>query len=203
MNKITTLYPIDPQNPYGAVYGSKEKKLKTKKLRRILACVLILLFLSSSILGVFVSGFIPITSLLEIKEPIGCIEKLNKRKIYNNIPEIAAIKSIDKIKYEVFLSNCTISEINNNYASRLENEGYSLYQEGTSDKGFGMLYYKAYIKGFTAVVIMYLDQTIFLNQINYPQIINNKIDYNEIRNFVLYSTGSIFDFQDLLKELNI
>lgn len=164
------------------------KKRKNKKLMKISLSVILILSLILSIFYIaYAMGYIPILAFLEIKAPTGNAVELSNYEIQSNFPEFNNINGLDKIKYSFYKTDETIENIKNNYQKRLKDEGYSLKIDGSeiiNDKSY---FYYAYIKGFTAVVFILSD------------------DLSEIikeDNLVFYSTGSVFDFKNIIGNID-
>ncbi len=164
------------------------KKRKNKKMIKIFLSIFIILSLILSIFLIsYIMGYIPILTFLETKAPIGNPVEISKYEIQSNFPEFNNIKGLEKIKYCFYKSDATIKNIKNNYQERLKNEGYSLLIDGSKTINGNTFFYYGYIKGFTAVA--------FILSNDFSDIIGENT-------LVFYSTGSVFDFKDILGNIN-
>jgi hypothetical protein len=140
------------------------------------------------LLGIFGSfaynaGFIPINEFLEIQEPIGKTEEIDINESLNKYPEIKDVPYIDKLKYKIFGSDEPLDDVANDYKNKLKNKGYRVLYEGIVYRKEIPFQYYGFIKGFTAVgIIMTSDKNVSLNH----------------ETMVLYSTGSAFDYRNLI-----
>jgi hypothetical protein len=114
------------------------------------------------------------------------INPMENYSIFNQISEsIKDIDGIEKINYEIFITNNSMQNILEYYTNQLENEGYSLNLEysGITPSEYYELNYYTYIKGLNGVVIF--------------------IKTHEKLTWVLYSNGNILDYQDIINNLEI
>lgn len=161
---------------------------RLKKRRRNIMKFLVIFFsiiISLSICGsiAYNAGFIPIKNFLEIQKPIGKVEEIDIDKSLEKYTEIKDIPYIDKLKYKLYGTDKTIDAVANDYKKKLEKEGYQSLYEGIVYKKDIPFQYYGFLKGFTAVgIIITSDKNITLNH----------------ETMVLYSTGSTFDYRNLL-----
>jgi len=134
------------------------------------------------------AGYIPITQIMDTKEPVGyqpvcssCIEE-NYRDIISEIP------NLNKIKYNVYISTSNHLEIVQDYNDRLKDEGYQLETSGEKNFRNITIYYYGFIKGITAVGIAIVKGS----QLGFP----------EAESFILYSTGNVMDYQAIINWYN-
>ena len=175
------------KNPFNKVVKNKPEAKKSffnpkKTFYLILCFVIVGIVLSSS----FNAGYIPVKSFLEIKEPIGAVAEINIEETVEkySLP-IDEIPTFENVKYKIYGSKQGKPVIEADYIDELKNEGFSLeYRGDKTVKGFDLNYY-GFIKGLTAVVIIMTSDNIYIN------------DYNTL---VLYSTGSVFDYVEILKD---
>lgn len=193
------------------------KKQKTKK--RIFSVIIISLLLFSTIGALLNLGYIPVTALQPIRKPVGNTQSINIEKYMDDLPEIEQkqnnsetekqdvnnteknleqdtqevpelnyIKALDKIKYEIFTTDATINTVISNYKNELKKDGYKLeYNKIKTTKGI-----KVHCLGFTknllAVGIMITDDA---------------RDILKQETVVIYSTGSVFEYQELMQRYKI
>ena len=175
------------KNPFNKIVENRPETKKSffnpkKTFYLILCFVVIGIVLSSS----FNAGYIPVKRFLEIKEPIGVIAEINiEETIEKYSLPVGAIPTFEKVKYKIYGSNQRKPVIEADYIDELTNEGFILeYRGGKTVRGFDLNYY-GFIKGLTAVVVIMTSDNIYIN------------DYNTL---VLYSTGSVFDYAEILKD---
>jgi len=187
---VSVYTPKDCKIVNNASEKTIKKEPKTKKtffspkktFYLILCFVVIGVVISSS----FNAGFIPVKSFLEIKEPIGIISEINIEETVEkySLP-VKEIPIFDNVKYKIFTSTQAKNVIEADYIDELKSEGFELKYSGVKNiKGFN-LRYCGFIKGITAVVIVMTSDNVYIN--NYETL-------------VLYSTGSVFDYAEILKE---
>jgi len=159
------------------------KRKKSKKFYVSLFSIFIIF--TAALLTSYNAGFVPIDILLDIKEPSGVVSEVSYAKIKNYYPITESIPDINNIKHKIFQSSEEISVIVDNYANELTKEGYSLKYSGVKGiKGIDVHYY-AYIKGITAAVIL---------------LTKEKLDIFNSNTLVLYSTGNVFSYKDIVNK---
>jgi hypothetical protein len=164
-------------------FKTKKSFFGFKKTSCLITCLVITtIILSYS----FNAGYIPIKYFLEIKEPIGNTTEINIEEAAEKYSfPISPIPVFNNVKYKIFGTDQRISIIEEYYMNELKNDGFKLEYIGTENiKGFDLSYY-GFTKGITAVVIIMSTDDIY-------------IDHYET--LVLYSTGSIFDYSEILRE---
>jgi hypothetical protein len=132
----------------------------------------------------FNRGFIPIGEFLEIQEPIGNLQEIEIEEYLDKFPEIKNISAIKKLKFKTYITNESIAKVRNNYIERLENNGYNFIYEGNIIKSGISYQYCGFLKGFTLIGIVMTS--------------NSNIKY-ENETMVLYTTGSVFDYNKIIK----
>lgn len=163
-------------------------KERLKNRRRNIVKLLIIFISITILLGIcgsiaYNAGFIPIKEFLEVQEPIGDAEEIDIDEPIKKYPEIKDIPYIDKLKYKIYGTNESIDAVANDYKIKLENNGYRVLYEGKVYKKEIPFQYYGFLKGFTAVgIIMTSDKNVSLNH----------------KTMVLYSTGSAFDYRNLI-----
>ncbi len=165
-------------------FNEKTGYNRRRKIVKVLA-----LFVTVTVLlgiGGFVTynaGFIPIKELLETQEPIGNTEEINIDEYMDEYPEIKNIPNLDNLKYKAYETDESIDAVANDYKLKLENDGYSIKYEGTVYKRGIPFQYYGFLKRFTAVgIIMTSDVNVTFG--------------NETK--VLYTTGSIFEYREIM-----
>jgi len=165
-------------------YYNKRLKNRRKNIMKFLIIffsIILLLGICGSI--TYNSGFIPIKKFLEIQKPIGKAEEIDIDEPMKKYPEIKNIPYIDTLKYKVYGTDKTIDAVADDYKGKLEKEGYQSLYEGIVYKKDIPFQYYGFLKGITAVgIIMTSDKNISLNH----------------ETIVLYSTGSAFNYRNLL-----
>ena len=176
---------IATKNPNNTFVKKETKKpnFNIKRTSYLIACLVITgIILTSS----FNAGYLPIKQFLEIKEPIGISEEIDiKEAIEKYSLPLDSIPSFDGVNYKIYATDQIKPVIEADYKDELTTEGFNLKYMGVKNiKGFD-LYYYGFIKGITAVFI----------------IINTDQTYNEdYKTLVLYSTGNVFDYAEILKD---
>ena len=175
-------------NTYGEEhfsYCEERFKKRRKNVLKILA-VFIIIIVFVGIFGpvAFNAGYVPIRRFMSVKKPIGGAEEINIDEHINKHPEIKEIPYIDKFKYQVFGINRSIDDVENEYKRKLGSEGYNLLYEGVAYKDEIPLNYYGFIKGLTGVgIVITSDKNFTLNY----------------ETMVLYTTGSVIDYRNILK----
>jgi hypothetical protein len=155
---------------------TKPKNKLSKKLVVLSVCTFLLLltfFISYSF------GFIPIG--LSVIEPIGNVKTVNVEDLIEELPSMADMPNLDKIEYEAYDTDESISNICESYQNKLISEGYSLRYSGTVELDGVTFDVYGYLKGLTAVGILTTDEI--------------TDDYDSL---VLYATGNAMDFREIL-----
>ena len=153
-------------------------KNKFNKILTILSVgtiVLLLIFFMT-----FSFGFIPIG--LSVIEPIGNVKTVNVEDLIEELPSMADMPNLDKIEYEAYDTDESVSNITENYQDKLVSEGYSLKYSGTVELDGVTFNVYGYLKGLTAVGILTTDEI--------------TDDYDSL---VLYATGNALDFKEILE----
>jgi len=168
-------------NPY---FNSNSLKRRNKKIMKIFAISIIVII----ILGIFGSvvynaGYIPIKRFMPVKKPIGDAEEINIDEHINKHPEIRNFPYINRLKYKIFGTNRSIKAVINDYKKKLGDEGYKLLYDGVVYKDDIPLQYYGFLKGLTGIGIILTDDE------------NVTLNYETM---VLYSTGSILDYREIL-----
>jgi hypothetical protein len=164
-----------------SVNQNKEKNHK-KRFTVVFICFIILI---PALATSYNAGFLPISQLLEIKEPIGNFKEITLSGIAEKYHIIESIPELNKIKHNIYTTDEKLSIVSKCYILEIENEGYNLKHEGTKNiEGFNV-HYLGFIKGITAIVILMTD---------------DNIDINNINTFIIYSTGSIFDYKQMFEK---
>ena len=170
------------------IYRKTNKKISTKpksakrRIETIGALCIVLLILCAS--G-YQAGFTPLKSLLKVYEPIGVTGEINIDDCVDMIPAIANTPSIDKLKHKLFTSDRSVNEIALNYKQRLEKKGYKLEYVGKETIRGVTVDYFGFVRGITAVgIIMAEDGANMFGS----------------GTFVLYSTGGIFAYKELIDQ---
>ena len=167
------------------VYYSENKNKKRRVIKRYFSVTLVLLLLLFGVFFGYCSGYIPVTALMETKEPIGNVEELGVGIFARYYPKVANNPVLDKFKYSIYGTDESFSVVMDDYDERLSSEGYSLEDnEVERINGLKVRTY-GYVKGFTGVGIIVLAYTRLI------------FGYKTV---VLYSTGSVFDYKGLLDE---
>ena len=162
----------------------KRSKIHRRNIMKLLAIFISIIVL----LGIFGSiaynaGFIPVKEFLEVQEPIGKAEEINIDEPMKKYPKLKDIPYIDKLKYKVYGTDEPLDVVANDYKEKLENDGYHVLYEGIIYREETPFQYYGFIKGFTAVgIIMTSYKNVSLNHTT----------------MVLYSTGSAFDYRNLI-----
>lgn len=153
----------------------------------ILAGVLLIIVLASMIV-VIREGYIPVSDALEIRTPTGNAREIQS-VIDSNYPEstdplstineiIEDVPNVDKINYDIFETDVSYHDVYETYRSQLTNDGFSEKNEYSgyiTHKGNDFHYY-TFLKGIVAVVI--------------------GTTPTETGCIVLYTTGSVFDYEE-------
>ncbi len=162
---------------------NKDTKNKKRKTRFYTSIFIAFFIISTILVTSYNTGYLPVNSLLEIKEPSGRYTEIKYSEIERNYPITNAIPEIKDIKNKLYESDENIRVISENYKKDLLNEGYKLEYNGVENiKGINVHYY-GYIKGITAVVIL---------------ITSDNIDTFDSDTLVLYSTGNIFSYKNII-----
>jgi len=170
-------------NSSSIIYYSENKKKKRRVIRRYVSVVVVLMVILLSVSFAYGAGYIPITALLETKEPAGNAVELNVGMFAKFYPNVLNNPELDKFKYSAYGTDVSYSVVIEDYEQRLSDEGYSLEYDGDERiNGLKARNY-GYVKGFTGVGIVIISNTRFL------------FGHNTI---VLYSTGNVFDYKSLL-----
>ncbi len=170
-----------------ANYTFTEERINKRKknfIKLFAVSVIIIIFLGICGSVAYNSGYIPIKRFMAVKRPIGEAEEINIDEHMNKHPEIREFPYIDKIKYKVFGTNRSINAVANDYKKKLGNEGYKVLYEGVAYKDEIPFQYYGFIKGLTGVgIIITSDENVTLNY----------------ETMVLYTTGSAFDYREILR----
>ncbi len=154
-------------------------KVKNKKI--ILLIILSVIIPSSIFVYLYSTNYLPFSN--ETKQPAGNIESINVQKYFEDHPEIKEMPNLNKINYNAWRTNLTIKQLVDSYKQDLLKEGYDLQYENTIILDGKEYYVLGFIKGLTAVGILISRNTINMN--NY---------YSEI----IYATGNILDFNEII-----
>lgn len=121
---------------------------------------------------------------LETLAPTGNCTMISINQIADKYPVInkwlSDLPGINEIKYTVYETSASVSQVIADYHSRLSSKGYDLIDNGTVF-AYGIPFtYRAYLKGATAVGIVITDyimnhDTIVLYTTGYGQIYKDKI----------------------------
>jgi len=164
-------------------HKSFEIKNNRKKLKIVVAIILILSIVGAIGSLAYSAGFIPLVGFLDVTEPPGYYVELNTEDFIEQYPEINDMPNLDKIKYKAYGSDESVDYIANYYKEKMEKEGYKLIQEGTAYlDGKNFLYY-GFLKGLTAVGILLASGA------------DQAISHNTM---VIYTTGSALDYKEIL-----
>ena len=159
------------------------KKKNHKKRYAVFFIIFIILIPALSVS--YSAGYIPISQFLEIKEPIGDFKEITLSIIAQKYPVVKSIPELNKIKHKMYKTDEELLIVTKCYKIQIENEGYELKYEGTENiEGFNV-HYLGFIKGLTAIVIL---------------MTNDGIDIKETDTFVIYSTGSVFDYKQMFEK---
>ena len=156
-----------------------------RKTAKILITSVIVIIVAGAISGVaYNAGFLPITGLLNVKEPAGSsIVSLNIESYMEMCPELADMPNLDHIKYEAFGTDVSTSVVIDEYTRQLEAEGYHVEYEGTVEMDESSFQFVGFLKGLTAVGIIVVDEH------------TEDIGHDTV---VLYATGNALDFKEIL-----
>jgi hypothetical protein len=180
---MSAKYENGVTNSNSIIYYSENKKKKRRIIKRYISVIIVLIVILSSVSIAYAAGYIPITAFLEIKKPIGNAVELNVDMFAKFYPKISNNPEIDKFKYSIYGTDASYSAIMQDYEKRLSIEGYSLEYNGDERiNGLKARNY-GYVKGFTGVGIV---------------VISNARPLFGHVTIVLYSTGSVFDYKDIL-----
>jgi hypothetical protein len=173
-------YKIEKPNDKKNIFCKKTKINHKKRFAVFFICFIILIpILATS----YNAGFLPISPLLPIKEPIGNAKEITIAKIGEKYPVVKSIPEINSLKHGMYSTDEAISIVSNCYILEIEGEGYGLKYEGEKNiKGFNV-HYLGFIKGLTAVVILMTD---------------DDIDIGKDNTFVIYTTGSVFEYKSMI-----
>ena len=161
----------------------KPKTIHKRKIAKILVIGIIVLVIIGAVSGIaYNNGFIPITGLMSVKEPIGNAVALNADSYIEAYPELEDIPNLDKIKYKIYGTDESASIIANDYKQKLQKEGYSVKYAGTVELEEMSFEFTGYLKGLTVVGIITSED-------------GEEFGYNTI---VLYTTGSALDYMEIL-----
>jgi len=175
---------VEKQKPKKTFLLKKPKISKKFHRKKLIAFFVLFTILIPVITVTHSAGYIPISSLMEIKEPIGNYQEITYSKILSIYPVLNSIPELDKIKHKLFSTDEDMSIVSSSYKFELEREGYELKYQGTETiKGVDVKYI-GFVKGLTAVVILLTDED---------------IDFSKAKTYVVYSTGSIFDYKDMIQ----
>ncbi len=169
------------------IYNKTNKKISTRPKctkRRIgtigVLCIVLLILCASG----YQAGFIPLKSLLVVREPMGVTGEINMDECIEMTPAIANIPSINRLKHKLFTSDKSINIVALDYKQRLEKRGYRLEYVGKENiRGITVSYF-GFVRGITAIgIIMTEDENSLLGS----------------GTLVLYTTGSVFAYNRILK----
>jgi len=167
------------------VYYSENKNKKKRVIRKYFSVTLVLLLLLVGVFFSYCSGYIPVTALMETKEPVGNVKELGVGIFARYYPKVVNNPVLDKFKYSIYGTDESFSAVVDDYDERLTSEGYSLeYKDVERVNGLKVRSY-GYVKGLTGVGIVVLT--------------NVRLFFGH-KTVVLYSTGSVFDYNSLLDE---
>ena len=91
--------------------------------------------------------------------------------------------NLDKLEYKAFDTDASVSDVVDDYHSKLNNDGYHLEYSSTVELDGTTFEVRGYLKGLTAVAILTTDETI------------ENYDFGSL---VLYATGNALDFREIL-----
>jgi hypothetical protein len=170
-----------------ANYTFTEKRMNKRKrnvikLFAVSVTILIILGICGSV--AYNSGYIPIKRFMAVKRPIGEADEINIDEHINKHPELKEFPYLDKIKYKVYGTNRSTDTVSKDYKRQLGKEGYKVLYEGKAYKDEIPFQYYGFLKGLTGVgIVITSDENITLNY----------------ETMVLYTTGSAFDYREILR----
>jgi len=162
---------------------NKKFKITNKKIKIVVAAVIILSIVGAIGSLAYSAGFIPITGFLDINTPPGTYSELNTNELIENYPEVNDMPNLDKIKYKAYGTDGSVESIASYYQEKLEKEGYKLLREGTLHLDGKTFQYYGFLKGLTVVGILLTPDA------------ENETGYGTM---VVYTTGSALDYQEIL-----
>ena len=150
------------------------------------------LVIAASLMAVIVamqSGFFPV--MLETREPAGYYTEIvpetytvkkgsPEESIYQKFSSFIEGMPKTGIEYRLYETSSGVSEVYDNYAESLQNDGYEACEEYTGSIAYEgqQIYFYTFVKGITLVVFGVMPKGTGV--------------------YVLYSTGSIADYQELV-----
>jgi len=171
--------------PNPIIFLSEKQKKKKKRTKRYLVVFIVFILIFAIFVAAYSAGFIPITALMEIKEPAGNSKEINTNYFLSYFPGFSNYDILEKFKIGVFSTDASSNIVKDDYKKRLESEGYSL-QHYKSEKFMGIdIKTYGYVKGLTGAGIV-----IFSNS-------NYLFDGETI---VIYTAGNVLDYVEVLEE---
>ncbi len=174
--------------PYDEEKPEYEKKFKisnkSRKLKIVIAAIVIVSIVGAIGSLAYSAGFIPITGLLDVKEPAGDYVELNTEEYLEEYPEINEIPNLDKIKYQAYGTDESVESVESYYEEKLRKEGYGLIREGRVSLSGKTFQYYGFLKGLTAVGVLLVSGA------------EEEVGYDTM---VVYTTGSAFDYKEILE----
>lgn len=171
--------PKQPQN-----FNLEHKTIKKRNYQRIFSIFTILcILISTTGLIAFDTGYLPVKALLPTKDPVGSVGSIEINNLMEQYKKITGIPDIEDLKYKLYISEASPDNIIENYKYQLKQKGYKLEHRGViTKKGIEFEYY-GFTEGITAIGLLITDEI--------DQIVSQKTT-------ILYTTGSIFDYQDII-----
>lgn len=174
-----TKKPIKPTE-----YKPQNKITTKRNYKRIISIFTILtILISTTGFIAFDTGYLPVKAFLPLEEPAGTIGSIEIDNLIEEYKEISDIPDIEDLKYKLYISEATPENIINNYKYLLKQKGYKLQYRGIINKNGIDFEYYGFTEGITAIGILITDEI--------DQLISEKTT-------ILYTTGSIFDYQDII-----
>lgn len=163
------------------------KNIEKRNYKRFLTIFTIICLLTSSIgLIAFDAGYLPVRAFLPEREPVGAVGSIEIDNFIRKYGEITEISVIENLKYKIYISEASPDNIIENYKYQLKNEGYELRHQGITTKRGIEFQYFGFVKGITSIGLIITDDI--------DQVISQKTT-------ILYTTGSIFNYQKILSAL--
>ncbi len=156
---------------------------KRKKVKIVVAIIVILSIVGAIGSLAYSAGFIPVKDFLDVKEPPGSYVELNAEDFIEEYPEINDMPNLDKIKYKAYGADESVESIAKYYKEKMEKDGYNLLREGTAYLDGKNFQYYGFLKGLTAVGVLLVSGA------------DQEIGHNTM---VVYTTGSALDYKEIL-----
>ena len=189
LEPTVNLHKTKPRIPPKEPYHKPKNSYKPVKRKRgpiyYVSIIIVFLILITAFTTTYNAGYIPIKSLMEVKEPSGNAREISYTQVKEKYPLIDSIPEIKAVKHKLYGTDDPIPNVANKYERDLLSDGFKLkYCDNTEIKGVNVHYY-GYLKGFTAVVIL---------------MTSDDVGVANTETIVLYSTSNIFSYKAIINK---